>query len=350
VHRPGETQRSWPNGHEGIEAILPGLPSQTVREERRDMKLVNFAGPSGDARPGLLVERGVVDIAHLVPARPTPQAAMEAIIDHFGELRAELERAGVEEGALGLDSVRLLPPLPRPRKILCCIANYWEHAQREPRPLNMFLKSPDAVIGPGDTIRLPEMTEPWIFMHEAELALVMRGPAKSVQEQDWELAVFGYTCLIDVSARGEGRSTWKSGSWLGKSFDTFCPIGPCIATADEVPDPNDLHVRFWDDGQLRHNYNTDDMEHRVPELVAFASSVMTLNSGDLIACGTNHEGLGPLQDGETVEIEIEHIGKMSLRVTDPLGRTWERGIYMGADSTHHDAVRRHRPQEAHRLR
>ena len=110
--------------------------------------------------------------------------------------------------------------------------------------------------------------------------------------------------MIDVSARGEGRRTWKAGSWLGKSFDTFAPIGPCIATLDEIPDPNDVHVQFWVDGQLRHNYNTDDMEHLVPELVEFATTIMTLNSGDVIACGTNHEGLGPLQDGEVVDFEI----------------------------------------------
>ena len=238
------------------------------------------------------------------------------------------------------------PPLPRPGKILCCIANYWEHAQREPRPLNMFLKNPEAVVGPGDTIQLPEFTEPWIFMHEAELALVIKGPAKKVSQANWRSAVFGYTGLIDVSARGEGRRTWKAGSWLGKSFDTFAPIGPCITTADEIPEPNDVIVRFWNDGQLRHNYNTDDMEHRVPELIEFASTVMTLNSGDLIACGTNHEGLGALQDGETVEIEVQHVGRMSLKVVDPLKRQWERGIYMGADSTNPEAVKRHRPARA----
>ena len=127
--------------------------------------------------------------------------------------------------------------------------------------------------------------------------------------------MFGYTSLIDVSAREQGRRTWPATpltSWLGKSFDTFAPIGPCIATADEIKDPNDLIVRFWNDGQLRHNYNTDDMEHRVPELVEWATTVMTMNSGDLIACGTNHEGLGFLQDGETVDIEIQNIGKMTL--------------------------------------
>jgi hypothetical protein len=82
----------------------------------------------------------------------------------------------------------------------------------------------------------------------------------------------------------------------------------------------------------------------VPELVEFASTIMTLNTGDLIACGTNHEGLGALQDGETVEIEIERIGRMSLDVVDPLKRSWERGIYMGADSTNVEAIKRHRPQ------
>lgn len=311
------------------------------------MKLVLFEGPvPGEPAPGLLTEHGVVGLGGVAERRHTPQATMENLIDGFDRLRPALEKLAAEGDAVPLDRVRLRPPLPRPGKILCCIANYWEHAQREARALNMFLKNPEAVVGPGDTIQLPEMTEPWIFMHEAELALVIKGPAKKVAPADWQSAVFGYTCLIDVSARGEGRRTWKAGSWLGKSFDTFAPIGPCIATADEIPEPNDLVVRFWNDGQLRHNYNTDDMEHRVPELIEFASTVMTLNSGDLIACGTNHEGLGALQDGETVEIEIQRIGRMALGVADPLKRKWERGVYMGADSTNPEAVLRHRPPGA----
>ncbi|MBV9828824.1 MAG: fumarylacetoacetate hydrolase family protein [Alphaproteobacteria bacterium] len=311
------------------------------------MKLVLFEiGGAAEPRPGLLTERGVVDVSGAVAKSYTPQLTMQGIIDGFDRLRGPFEKLAAEAEAVPLASVRLRPPLPRPGKILCCIANYWEHAQREARALNMFLKNPEAVVGPGDTIVLPEMTEPWIFMHEAELALVIKGPAKQVAQKDWRSAVFGYTCLIDVSARGEGRRTWKAGSWLGKSFDTFAPIGPCIATADEIPEPNDVVVRFWNDGQLRHNYNTDDMEHRVPELVEFASTVMTLNSGDLIACGTNHEGLGALQNGETVEIEISPIGRMALKVADPLKRSWERGVYMGADSTNPEAVKRHRPQSA----
>ncbi|HZP70714.1 MAG TPA: fumarylacetoacetate hydrolase family protein [Pseudolabrys sp.] len=311
------------------------------------MKLVLFQPTAGsEALPGLLTERGVVDISPAVRKNHTPQLVMQGIIDDFETLRAPIEALARNADAFPLAKVRLRPPLPRPGKILACIANYWEHAQREARPLNMFMKNPDAVIGPGDTIVLPEFTVPWIFMHEAELALVIRGPAKTVKAKDWKSAVFGYTTMIDVSAREQGRRTWPATpltSWLGKSFDTFAPIGPCIATADEIEDPNNLIVRFWNDGQLRHNYSTDDMEHRVPELVEFATTVMTMNSGDLIACGTNHEGLGALQDGEIVEIEIQNIGKMALKVSDPLKRKWERGIYMGADSTNPEAVRRHRP-------
>ena len=311
------------------------------------MKLVLFeAAGTRDVVPGVLTGQGVVSVGDAVRPGHTPQLTMQSIIDDFETLRPALERRAREGRALPLSEVRLCAPLPRPGKILACIANYWEHGALEARALNMFLKNPDAVIGPDGTIVLPELTEPWIFMHEAELALVIKGPAKNVARADWRSAVFGYTGMIDVSARGEGRRTWKAGSWLGKSFDTFAPIGPCIATLDEIPNPNDVHVQFWVDGQLRHNYNTDDMEHLVPELVEFATSIMTLNSGDLVACGTNHEGLGPLQDGEVVDFEIHGIGRMRLHVRDPLKRTWEKRIYMGPDSTNPEAVRRNRPPTA----
>lgn len=311
------------------------------------MKLVLFTLPgAGDARPGLATERGIVDVSAVVERGHTPQLTMQGWIDDFESLRGALQKLHDSGPAIAESQVKLLPPLPRPGKIVCCIANYWEHAQREPRPLNMFLKNPDAVIGPEDTIELPRFAEPWAFMHEAELALVIKGPVKAVKQADWRQAVFGYTCMIDVTARGEGRATWKKNSWMGKSFDTFAPLGPCIVTADEIPDPNDLHVQFWNDGELRHNYNTDDMEHRVPEIVEFASTIMTLKTGDVLSCGTNHEGLGFLQDGERVVIAIHGIGRMQLDVVDPLKRHWERGVYMGADSTNPEAVRRNKPQQA----
>jgi len=317
------------------------------------MRLVLFEKPGSHATPspGVWKQDGtVVNISPALAALPahSPQGVMQNIIDNFEVLRPAFERLVETALPLPLDAIRLRPPLPRPGKILCCIGNYWEHDQREARALNMFLKNPDAVIGPGDTIVLPEMDEktvsdgpgPYMFQHEAELALVIRGPAKHVKQADYRKAIFGVTGLIDVSGRATGRSSWRQGSWMGKSFDTFAPIGPCITTLDEIPEPNQLHVRFWNNGDLRHDYLTDDMEHRVPELIEFATSIMTLNSGDLIACGTNHEGLGPLQDGEVCELEVEKVGRMTVRVRDPLKRVWERGIFMGEGSTNPEVRRR----------
>src|SRR5262249_53318792 len=126
----------------------------------------------------------------------TPQATMTGIIDGFDRLSPALARLAREGEATGAAGAEPRPPLPRPGKILACIANYWEHGALEARPLNMFLKSSDAVIGPGDTIVLPEFTEPWIFMHEAELALVIKGPAKMVKRDNWRQAVFAYTGMI----------------------------------------------------------------------------------------------------------------------------------------------------------
>jgi 2-keto-4-pentenoate hydratase/2-oxohepta-3-ene-1,7-dioic acid hydratase in catechol pathway len=191
----------------------------------------------GEASPGLITERGVVDVSGAVKLGYTPELTIEGIISDFDGLRPSLERLAAGGRATPLEEVRLLPPLPRPGKILTCIANYWEHAQREARQLNMFLKSPDAVVGPGDTIRLPEFTEPWIFMHEAELAIAIKGPAKIVRRGDWRSVVFGYTSLIDVSAREQGRKTWKAGSWLGKSFDTFAPSAPASPPQTRYPSP-----------------------------------------------------------------------------------------------------------------
>ncbi|MBV8083510.1 MAG: fumarylacetoacetate hydrolase family protein, partial [Chloroflexi bacterium] len=194
------------------------------------MKLVLFEPQSGgDVLPGALTDAGVVSLSAVAPRRDTPQETMEAIIDGFEELQPRFEAAIAAGPALSLAAVRLRAPLPRPSKVINCIANYWEHAQREPRPLNMFLKNPDAVIGPGDTLELPDFTVPWMFMHEAELAVVIKGPANGVRRENWRSAVFGYTGFIDGTGRGDGRSTWGRGTWLGKSFDTFCPIGPCIA-------------------------------------------------------------------------------------------------------------------------
>ncbi len=281
------------------------------------MKLALF----NDFVPGLVVGERIVDVSDEVGeiAKLPPDQRMPRIIEEIDRLRPALEQAGRGPG-VPLAQVRLRAPLPRPSKIFCCIGNYKEGTDTPVRPLDMFLKSPDAVIGPEDTVELPP-AEATIFHHEAELAIVVGRRAKNVPVEQAAGHVFGYTCFIDVSARGIGQR-----SFIGKSFDTFAPLGPWIVTADEIADPQALHVRLWDDGQLRHDYTTDDMEHPVPEVVSWASHIAALAPGDVIACGTNHQGLGPMQDGERVEIEIEHIGRMAVAVRDPLKRSWPKGV------------------------
>ena len=300
------------------------------------MKIVRFDNAGQAGKIGVLTDAGVVDVTAQCSNLDhySPQRLMEDLIDNFDTLKPEFEFVVSSGPVIDMTNVQLRAPLPRPSKILCCIGNYWEHAQREPRNLNMFLKSPEAIIGPGDIVKLPAWTDPYTYQHEAELAIVFRGPSKDISQNAYLSAIFGYTMMVDVSAREKARSTWRQGSWMGKSFDTFAPMGPCIVTTDELTEPNEVHIQFWNDGQLRHDYNTNDMEHRVPELIEFATGIMTMNSGDVLSCGTNHEGLGNLQEGETCVIASKSFGSFSFIVTAPLKRKWERGIYKGENSTY----------------
>lgn len=288
------------------------------------MKFVFF----NEFTPGLLKDDQVVDINSVVGrvGGHDPQEVLQNIITNFDSLRPNLEDALASGPTTPLSSVRLRQPIPRPRKILCMIGNYKEGVQRDIRPIDIFLKSPDTVIGPNDTVVLPKRDHP-IFHHEAELGLVIAKTGHDVSQADAMDHIFGYTAFVDVSARGGiGRQGAGAGSFFGKSYATFGPIGPCIVTKDEVPDPHKLAIKLWVNGQIRHDYNTDDMEHQIPEIIEFASSVTTLLPGDIIACGTNHQGLGPLQDGDTGEIEITSIGRFSFNVTDSLKRRWDPNV------------------------
>ncbi|MBI2887218.1 MAG: fumarylacetoacetate hydrolase family protein [Chloroflexi bacterium] len=281
-----------------------------------------------DFRPCVLTERGVVDVSRAV--RPynagSPQLLLENIIMNFQSLRPRLEAATERGKALPLAEARLRPPVPRPGKVLCGRGNFMEGVPVQPvRPLQTFFKSPDAVIGPGDTVVLPTF-RPVIFHHEAELAVVIGQPAHNVPEAQALDHVFGYTTSVDVSARAPAEGEPPLAGEYGKSFDTFLPLGPAIVTADEIHNPNNLQVRYRVNGQLRQDYNTSDMEHSVAYMIAALSAVMTLKPGDLILCGTNHQGLGPLQDGDVGEIEIEKVGRSSNPVVDSLKRTWPQGV------------------------
>ena len=233
-------------------------------------------------------------------------------------MKADVQGAAAGDGVT-LSDVQLRAPL-RPTTIICCAGNYMEGEDRPKRPLNGFMKSPQAVIGPGDTVNLPPH-DCSIFHHEAELALVVGRPAFRITE--WEAAshVFGYTAFIDVSGRS-WPPTNAGASFLGKSFHTFAPLGPVVVTADEVGDPQNLSVKLWVNDDLRQDYNTDDMEHPIPTVLAWGAGVVPLLPGDVIACGTNHHGLSPLQEGDVCRIAIENIGEFSVHVSDPLGRSW----------------------------
>jgi 2-keto-4-pentenoate hydratase/2-oxohepta-3-ene-1,7-dioic acid hydratase in catechol pathway len=275
-------------------------------------------------RPCIVKQDGVVDISDLVGSFPgaPPQFVLETLIAKFESLRGALDKAQSAGKVIPMAQVRLRAPVPRPGKVLCGQRNFKEGVPLDPMgPLRTFFKSPDAVIGPGDTVVLPAFRAS-IFNHESELALVIGKEAKNVSLDKALDYVFGYTTAVDVSARGPVEGEADLAGPYGKCFDTFLPLGPAIVTPDEVGDPNKLGIKYWVNGQLRQNYNTDDMEHSVAFMISTLSHNMTLKPGDVILVGVNHSHLGPLQDGDFCEIEIEKVGRSSHHVKDPSKRSW----------------------------
>lgn len=267
----------------------------------------------------------VVDVTDLVERYEPlgPEDLLPDLIVHFGELRAELEGRAAAGGGLPLAEARLRSPLTRPSKIVCLIGNYREGTDRPIQIIDLFFKSPEGISGPGDTVVLPPH-QAKIFHHEAELAVVIGRDAKNLGEAEARDAVFGYVVFNDVSARGLGRSGINS--FLGKSFDTFAAFGPWIVTKDEIPDPQALSVTVDVNGERRQDYSTGDMERPVAELLAYISSVTTLRPGDVVCCGTNHQGLGAMQDGDAVVTTVSGIGSFTVHVRDEHERAWQRGV------------------------
>jgi len=240
---------------------------------------------------------------------------MLSFIEQFETLRPAIE--AYDGPVIPLDKVRLRAPVPRPGKMLMGQGNYHENVDSPVAPLGMFLKPSSSTLDPGGTVVLPP-DDGEVFHHEAELAVVIGKTARNVTQEEALSHVFGYTCMIDVSLRSQTAGV----SLVAKGFETFAPIGPWITTADEIPDPQALDIKNWENDQPRQDYNTSDMEHPVAAIIAWASSKVTLEPGDILSCGTNHQGIGPMQDGETCTIEIERIGRMTVHVSDPLKRRW----------------------------
>src|SRR5208337_2820034 len=198
--------------------------------------------------------------------------------------------------------------------------NYMEDGTRAaPAPLNAFHKAPTSIIGPGETMVLPDVPAT-IFEGEAEVAVVIGKRATRVSAADAMGYVFGYVNFIDGSARGlppPGNVFFQM-----KSRDTFCPIGPFLVTADEIADPHKLAVKLSVNGTVKQNFNTDDMAHKIPRCIEWVTSIHTLEPGDILATGTNHRGLSSFMDGDTVELEADGLGRLTIKIRDALKRTW----------------------------
>jgi 2-keto-4-pentenoate hydratase/2-oxohepta-3-ene-1,7-dioic acid hydratase in catechol pathway len=276
-----------------------------------------------DFKLGVLKGDQVVDVSGAVKNVPHigPHDLINAVIARFGELRKGLEEAAKGKG-VPVSQVRIRPPLPKPYNIVAMAVNYMEDGTRsEPAPINAFHKSPNSIIGDGDTMVLPDVPAT-IFEGEAEMAIVIGKKASNVSAADAMSYVWGYTNFIDGSARGlppPGNVFYQM-----KSRDTFCPIGPYLVTADEIRDPHHLQIKLWVNGELKQNFNTDDMAHKIPRCIEWVTSIHTLEPGDIIATGTNHRGLSGFQEGDQIELETEGLGRLHIRIRDDLKRTWSR--------------------------
>jgi 2-keto-4-pentenoate hydratase/2-oxohepta-3-ene-1,7-dioic acid hydratase in catechol pathway len=211
-------------------------------------------------------------------------------------------------------------PIARPEKIICVGLNYRDHAEEQgtelPQAPLLFAKWPNALIGPGDAIVIPPVTQQ--VDYEAELGVLIGERVRNVSRENALEAVAGYICVNDVSARD---LQFSDGQWSrGKSLDTFCPVGPELVLAADVPNPQALGIRCRLNGETMQDSTTANMIFGVAEIVAYASRTMTLEPGDLIATGTP-AGVGVfrdppvlMQDGDEVTIEIDGLGALTNSV------------------------------------
>jgi 2-keto-4-pentenoate hydratase/2-oxohepta-3-ene-1,7-dioic acid hydratase in catechol pathway len=277
------------------------------------MKFVTFRGASAHPRAGVVLGHRVVGLA----AAGFPD--MLAVLASGQEGRARIEdfvHNPPADSTFPLDSVRLLAPVPRPPKLICIGLNYRDHAaearQEIPKVPTIFAKFSNVVIGPGDAIVLPKISRKPDY--EAEFMFVIGAGGRNIAAQDWERHVFGYTVFNDVSARDfqSATSQWM----IGKTFDTFAPMGPYLVSADEIRDPHALDISLRIADEVLQHSNTRELIFKIPDLIAYLSSVVTLEPGDVVATGTP-AGVGfarkpprYLQPGDEVIIDIESIGEL----------------------------------------
>src|ERR1700742_135868 len=269
--------------------------------------------PPGARRPAVVSGPGtLVDLTVADPPLPADLGGLLAE-ERAGRLAA-LATGAPETARVPLEDVRLTVPVAPPSKIICIGLNYRDHAaetgQDLPTKPTVFAKFPSALTGPYDPIVLPEQSNS--VDYEGELGVVIGRQARFVGEDEALSYVGGYLAFNDVSARDV--QNWTSQWTLGKSFDTFAPVGPFLVTAADVPDPQDLEIETRVNGVTVQHSNTANMVFTVAALVSELSAVMTLEPGDIIATGTPG-GIGGaqnpprfLKDGDVVEVEIERLG------------------------------------------
>jgi len=273
------------------------------------MKLASF----DHGRIGVVQDDRITNISDLVPAPPGfwPPVAMVQLIADFDALKPRIEDAVGKRQSAPLTSVRLEAPVQWPNKLIAYPANYHAHAKEMQSTYRadsqgFFLKANSSISGPCDPIVLPAIKGPEVH-HECELAIFIGRGGRGISLQDAMNHIFGYACLMDMTVRGKQERVMR------KSFDTFCPIGPYIVTADEVSDPANLDLQLTVNGAVKQKANTRDLVLDIPNMIVMASSVMTLYPGDIIATGTP-EGVGPLAAGDEVTITIAQVGSMTLSV------------------------------------
>jgi 2-keto-4-pentenoate hydratase/2-oxohepta-3-ene-1,7-dioic acid hydratase in catechol pathway len=272
------------------------------------MKLCRFE-ESGSIRPGKIVSDGVVDLSGV----PGVGRSMRSLIAALPQLREALDAARAPHFAL--DAVRLAAPIDDPQKYLAIGMNYKAHAEEAaaagiptPKSQLWFNKQVSCISGPYDRIELPKVSDK--VDYEAELAFVIGTRCRHVSAAEAREVIAGYLVANDVTARDwQFRSPTYT---LGKSFDTHGPIGPWITTDDEIADPHALTMRLTVNGEERQRTSTGDMIYNIYEQIAYLSTVMTLEPGDLISTGTP-SGVGIasnrfLADGDTIRVEIDQLG------------------------------------------
>ena len=274
------------------------------------MKLIRF-GEINNEKPGVLLPDGIkIDVSKFVKDYDEHFFGNQGIEKLNNWLEKNHDSCPVVE-----NDIRLGPPLLRPSKIVCVGLNYSKHAKESgmdvPEEPVLFFKASSAIIGPYDSIIIPKGSEKSDW--EVELAIVIGNKASYVSEKDALSHVAGYVLHNDVSERSFQLE--RSGQWVkGKSCDTFAPIGPFIATPDEIGDPNNLNLWLKLNGEQMQNSNTSDFIFNIQQVVSYISQFMTLLPGDVISTGTPFGvglGLNPpryLKDGDVVELGIDGLG------------------------------------------